>query len=171
MGGTSLGPEAGVAAMGGRIGAAVSDRRKLDAAQKETNTLSAMAGAFGGLSTAPLLGPLMIQEIRRPGQASAVRSLIPTVVASTLGFAVLFPVIGHTFLAVYELPSYELNVRHLLAGVGVGVLGAVLAAIVGIALKVLGPVTTRAREHPVATGPAAQVPTRPPHASKRAWLG
>ena len=85
-----------------------------------------MAGAFGGLFTAPLLGPLMIAEIARPGGDRAVERLIPTVVASTLGFAVLYRCRVHV-PRLYDVPAYDLEVWHC-SRVGIGAMGAVLAS-------------------------------------------
>jgi H+/Cl- antiporter ClcA len=149
MGGASLGPEGGLGLLGGGLGDWVARRTGADPETRKAHTLTGMAGAFGGLFTAPLLGPLMIAEIARPGSDRPVERLIPTVVASTLGFAVLYPVIGHTFLDLYEVPGYDLEVWHMFAAVGVGVMGAVLAVLTGIMMKAGARLAGRASAHPV----------------------
>ena len=154
IGGVSLGPEGGLGLLGGGLGDWVSKRRGADPETKAAHTLTGMAGAFGGLFTAPLLGPLLIAEVVRPGRDRPVERLIPTVVASTLGFAVLYPVVGYTFLRLYHLPGYELKVWHMLAAVGVGVMCAVVAVLTGIAMKVFGQVAHRAGSRPVALATA-----------------
>ncbi|HEX5909310.1 MAG TPA: chloride channel protein [Thermoleophilaceae bacterium] len=149
MGGASLGPEGGLGLLGGGLGDWLAKRTGADPETRKAHTLTGMAGAFGGLFTAPLLGPLMISEIARPGGDRPVERLIPTVVASTLGFAVLYPVIGHTFLDLYDVPGYDLEVWHMFAGVGIGAMGAVLAVVTGIAMKAGARVAGRVSSHPV----------------------
>ena len=149
MGGASLGPEGGLGLLGGGLGDWFAKRRKADPETRKAHTLTGMAGAFGGLFTAPLLGPLMIAEVARPGGDRPVERLIPTVLASTLGFAVLYPVVGYTFLDLYEVPSYDLEVWHLFAAVGIGAMGAVVAVLTGIAIKLGARVTGPASSHPV----------------------
>ena len=154
MGGASLGPEGGLGMMGGGLGDWIAKRTRADAGTRKAHTLTGMAGAFGGLFTAPLLGPLMIAEIARPEGGRPVERLIPTVVASTLGFAVLYPVIGHTFLDLYEVPAYDLEVWHMFAAVGIGAIGAVLAVVTGVTLKAGARAAGRVSSHPVALATA-----------------
>jgi H+/Cl- antiporter ClcA len=150
MGGASLGPEGGLGLLGGGLGDWVSKRAGADPETRGAHTLTGMAGAFGGLFTAPLLGPLMITEIVRPGRDRPTERLIPTVVASTLGFAILYPVIGHTFLGLYDLPAYDLKVWHMFVAVGVGVMGAVVAVLSGVTMKLCARLAKPAESNPVA---------------------
>lgn len=154
LGGVSLGPEGGLGLLGGGLGDWVSQRTGADPETSRANTLTGIAGAFGGLFTAPLLGPLMIAEVSRPGRDRPVERLIPTVVASTLGFAVLYPVIGHTFLGLYELRAYDLKVWHMFVAVGVGVLCAVVAVLTGVTMKLFARLAERAEANPVALAAA-----------------
>jgi H+/Cl- antiporter ClcA len=154
MGGVSLGPEGGLGLLGGGLGDWVSQRTGADPETSRANTLTGIAGAFGGLFTAPLLGPLMIAEVSRPGRDRPVERLIPTVVASTLGFAVLYPVIGHTFLGLYQLRAYDVKVWHMFVAVGVGVLCAVVAVLTGVTMKLFARLAERAEANPVALAAA-----------------
>ena len=154
MGGVSLGPEGGLGLLGGGLGDWVSQRTGADPETSRANTLTGIAGAFGGLFTAPLLGPLLIAEVWRPGRDRPVERLIPTVVASTLGFAVLYPVIGHTFLGLYQLRAYDLKVWHMFVAVGVGVLCAVVAVLTGVTMKLFARLAERAEANPVALAAA-----------------
>jgi H+/Cl- antiporter ClcA len=154
MGGASLGPEAGLGLLGGGLGDWASQRTGADREIRRTNTLTGMAGAFGGLFTAPLLGPLMIAEVARPGRDRPIERLIPTVVASTLGFAVLYPVIGHTFLGLYQLRAYDLKVWHMFVAVGLGVLCAVVAVLTGVTMRLFARLAERAEANPVALAAA-----------------
>jgi H+/Cl- antiporter ClcA len=154
MSGASLGPEGGLGLLGGGLGDWISKRTGADPETRKAHTLTGMAGAFGGLFTAPLLGPLMIAEIVRPGRDRPVERFIPTVVASTLGFAVLYPVLGHTFLGLYKLPAYDLRVWHMFVAVGVGAMCAVVAVLTGVTMKVFARVAERAGSNPVALAAA-----------------
>jgi H+/Cl- antiporter ClcA len=149
MSGASLGPEGGLGLLGGGLGAWVAERTGADPETSAAHTLTGMAGAFGGLFTAPLLGPLMIAEAGRPGRDRPVERLIPTVVASTLGFAVLYPVIGHTFLGLYKLPAYHLKVWHMFAAVGVGAMCAVVAVLLAVTMRVFARLAERGKSNPV----------------------
>src|SRR3954452_9641144 len=150
IGGVSLGPEGGLGLLGGGLGDWLSKRIGADPETRRAHTLAGMAGAFGGLFAAPLLGPLMIAETARPGRNRPVERLIPTVVASTLGFAVLYPVLGETFLGLYKLPVYDLKVWHLFVAVGVGAMSAVVAALTVVTMKLFARVAGRVRSNPVA---------------------
>ena len=55
-GGASLGPEDALGKMGGGLGTWVSERQKLSEDVRETNTLSGMSGAYGGLLVIPASG-------------------------------------------------------------------------------------------------------------------
>jgi chloride channel protein, CIC family len=154
MGGASLGPEGGLGLLGGGLGDWVSERTGAGPETRRAHTLTGMAGAFGGLFTAPLLGPLMIAEVARPGRDRPIERLIPTVVASTLGFAVLYPVIGHTFLGLYQLRAYDLKVWHMFVAVGVGVMCAVVAVLTGVTMKLFARLAKRAEPNPVALAAA-----------------
>ena len=154
LGGASLGPEGGLGLLGGGLGDWIAKRTKADPETRKAHTLTSMAGAFGGLFTAPLLGPLMIAEVARPGGDRPVERLIPTVVASTLGFAVLYSALGYTFLDLYDVPAYDLEVWHLFAAVGIGAMGAVVAVITGILIKAGARLGGRASSHPVALATA-----------------
>jgi H+/Cl- antiporter ClcA len=76
------------------------------------------------------------------------------VVASTLGFAVLYPVLGHTFLGLYKLPAYDLKVWHMFVAVGVGAMSAVVAVLTGVTMKVFARVAERASSNLVARATA-----------------
>ena len=154
MSGASLGPEGGLGLLGGGLGDWWANRTGSDPEMRKAHTLTGMAGAFGGLFTAPLLGPLMISEVTRPGRDRPVERLVPTVVASTLGFAVLYPVVGHTFLGLYRVPSYDVKVWHMFAAVGVGAVCAVVAVITGVTMKVFARVAESASPGPVALATA-----------------
>jgi H+/Cl- antiporter ClcA len=150
VGGVSLGPEAAMGAAGGAVGGWSSDRRGADPALRRTNVLSGIAGAFGGLFTAPLLGPLLLVEVARAEPRRAAALLISMVVASTLAFAIFFPIVGHTFMAIYELPAFHLEVWHLFAAVGIGALGAVLAVMTGVSMRAARAGAGRLAKRPVA---------------------
>lgn len=56
IGGASLGPEVALGQIGGGTGTYIAKRRKLDDDATKEQTLSGMAGAFGGLFSSSLMG-------------------------------------------------------------------------------------------------------------------
>lgn len=133
--GASVGPEAALGSMGGGLGTFISERRGLSAHKTQTNTLAGMAGAFGGLFAAPMVAALLVVEAAAEGgRARYVATTVPTLVASTTGFAVYFGLAGSSFIGVYEVPSFELEMWHFLAAVPLGVLGAGIAGLLGMTM-------------------------------------
>ena len=128
VGGASVGPEAALGSMGGSLGTLVSQRRGLSKHKTETNTLAGMAGAFGGPFAAPMLAALLVVEAATEGGRDRyVATTIPTLVASTAGFAVYFALAGTSFINVYEVPPFTLELWHFLVAAPLGVLGAAVA--------------------------------------------
>jgi H+/Cl- antiporter ClcA len=132
-GGASLGPEDALGKLGGGLGTWASDRRKLDDEQRATNTLTGMAGAFGGMLSSPLLASILTLEIGRPRGRSFANSLVAGLVAATVAFAIYFPVAGSTFVGLYTVPAYDYEDWHLLAAVPLGLVAGALALVTVVA--------------------------------------
>jgi H+/Cl- antiporter ClcA len=62
-------PQDALGKMGGGFGTWVSEQRKLDESSSETNTLSGMAAAYGGLLSSPILATIFLVEVTRPKRA------------------------------------------------------------------------------------------------------
>ena len=110
-GGASLGPEDALGKLGGGLGTWVSERRKLSEDVRATNTLSGMSAAYGGLLSSPLLASILTLEIARPKAARLADTLVAGLLASTVAFAVYFPIAGSTFVG--TLRGAVLQVRGL----------------------------------------------------------
>ena len=114
---------------GGGLGTWVSERQKLSEEERATNTLSGMAGAYGGLLSSPILASILTLEIARPKAARFADTLVAGLLASSVAFAVYFPIAGSTFVGLYELPSYEYEDWQLLAAVPLGLVAGALGLI------------------------------------------
>jgi chloride channel protein, CIC family len=141
VGGASLGPEDALGKMGGSLGTWVSDRRKLSEDVRETNTFSAMAGAYGGLLASPLAATALVVEIARPKGPRFTETLVASLLSSSLAFAVYFPIAGSTFVGIYTLPSYRYADWQLLAAVPLGLAAGGLALIMVVAIGVMKKLT------------------------------
>ena len=126
IGGASLGPEKALGSTVGGVASWLSTRRGMSDDEVQTNTVSGFAGAYGGLLSSPVIVVMLILEIFRPGGEKATRTLINTVVASSVSFGVYFAVAGSVFLDIYKVPQYTFKSWQLLVGVALGVAAAVL---------------------------------------------
>ena len=149
VGGASLGPEAALGKMGGGLGTLVSERLKLGERVREANTLSGMAAAFGALLSAPYVAVVIILEVARPKVGRLSDTLIATLLAATVGFAVYFPIAGSTFVGLYRVPSFTYHDWQLAAAIPLGLLAAVLALVTAIALGLMKKLTAPLTEHTI----------------------
>ena len=147
VGGASLGPEGGLGMMGGGLGTWVSERRKLPEEMRATNTLSGMAGAYGGLLSSPILAVILVLEVARPKAERMADTLVAGLLASTVAFAVYFPIAGSTFVGLYTLPSFKYKDWQLLAAIPLGLVAGALALItvvmIGLMSKLTAPLVKR----------------------------
>src|SRR4051794_11392655 len=136
-GGASLGPEGGVGLMGGGLGTWVSERKKLSQDMRATNTLTGMSAAYGGLLSAPILATILVLEIARPKGARFSETLVGGLLASSVAFAVYFPIAGSTFVGLYSVPSFKYEDWQLLAAVPLGLAAGALALITMVATAIV----------------------------------
>ena len=141
-GGASLGPEDALGRMGGGLGTWVSERQKLSEDVRATNTLSGMSAAYGGLLSSPILASILTLEIARPRAARFADTLVAGLLASSIAFAVYFPIAGSTFVGLYALPSYKYEDWQLLAAVPLGLVAGALALITAAAIGVMTKLAT-----------------------------
>jgi chloride channel protein, CIC family len=135
IGGASLGPEKALGSMGGGAGTWSSRRRGLEVEDRQVNTLAGFAGAYGGLFSSTVIVVMMVLEVARPGGQRLTKALVSAIVASSVSFGIYFAVAGSFFLDVYEVPSYRYEDWHLLAGVLLGLLAAVIVTLLVIVMK------------------------------------
>jgi H+/Cl- antiporter ClcA len=127
LGGASLGPEVALGSMGGGAGDVIAKRKNLDDDDAKANTLSGIAGAFGGLFSSPLMAVVLVLEIARPGRKVGGNAFFGSVVSSSVSFGIYFAIAGSLFLGLYEVPPYDYEDWHLFAGVALGLLAAAIA--------------------------------------------
>jgi len=120
--------------MGGALGTWVSDRQKLSEEARATNTVSGMAGAYGGLLASPILATILVLELARPKARRFADTLVASLLSSSVAFAVYFPIAGSTFVGIYALPAYKYKDWQLLAAVPLGLAAGGLALIMVIAI-------------------------------------
>ncbi|MGD1942299.1 MAG: chloride channel protein [Leptolyngbyaceae cyanobacterium] len=140
IGGFSLGPEAPTGIVAGALAVWLSRRQKLPAAIRRTNLLSAVAGAFAGLFTAPFGVLLMGLELRHRQTGYYYGTLAIVAIASLLGFTVFYTVGGDRFsqsLRLLELPPYSLAQWHIPLAILLGLLAVPLALLFAQLLKTL----------------------------------
>ena len=135
IGGASLGPEKALGSMGGGAGSWASRRRGLGSEERQVNTLSGFAGAYGGLFSSVVIVVMMIMEVARPGGQRFTKALVGTIVASSVSFGIYFAIAGALFLDAYAVPPYEFEDWQLLAGVAFGLLAAVIVTVLGLVMK------------------------------------
>ncbi len=147
IGGASLGPEAALGMLGGGLGTWVSERRQLSADERATSALTGIAGAYGGLLAAPYVATMLVLEIARPKGERSTNALVSGLLASSVSFAVFFPIAGATFLGIYTLPPYTFKDSQLLEAVPLGLLAGFLALVTAVAIggatKLLAPLAHR----------------------------
>ena len=130
--GPSLGPEAPLGTAGGAAGTWLARRRNGDHGTVRQMTFVGMSGAFGGLLSTPIGGPLLAYELEHEQTHDYyLTHLIPGVIAGAVSFGVMWPVIGAPFEGLLEIPRGDFRSWMLLAGVGLGVVAALAALIVG----------------------------------------
>ena len=140
-GGASLGPEDALGKMGGGLGTWVSERQKLGDDVRATNTLSGMSAAYGGLLSSPILASILTLELARPRAARFADTLVTGLLASTVAFAIYFPIAGSTFVDLYALTSYKYEDWQLLAAIPLGLAAGTLALITIVAIAAMAKLT------------------------------
>lgn len=144
LGGASLGPfDAGTRA-GGALGGWFSDRVDADDETREINTLVGMNGGIGGLLTSPFLATLLISELKPPEGAQRYNRVVaPSLVGSVFGFFVVWSFVGTTFLDIFAVPSYDVEIWHFGVAVGLGAIGAFLSRLLGATVVLVRGWTSR----------------------------
>ncbi len=140
-GGASLGPEDALGKLGGGLGTWVSERQKLGEDMRATNTLSGMSASYGGLLSSPILASILTLEIARPKARRLADTLAAGLLASSVAFAVYFPIAGSTFVGLYSLPAYKYEDWQLLAAVPLGLVAGALALITVVTIAVVTKLT------------------------------
>lgn len=143
IGGASLGPEVALGQMGGGTAGWISRRRRLDDDDSRSLTLTGMAGAFGGLFSSPLLTIILVMEIAQPARRRYLKAFYGSLISSSVSLGIYFAIAGSVFLGIYDVPMYQFEDWHLFAGIGLGL----IAAVVVLATALVSKVTARVFAH------------------------
>jgi H+/Cl- antiporter ClcA len=130
IGGASVGPEKALASMGAGAGSWLARRRGLGTEDSQVNTRAGIAGIFGGLFSSPVIVVVMILEIARPGGRRFSKTLVTDIAAGSVSFGIYFAIAGAVFLGAYQVPRYPFEDWQLLAGIPLGLFGALVASLV-----------------------------------------
>jgi H+/Cl- antiporter ClcA len=149
IGGASLGPEKALGSMGGGVATWIAKRRALGSEDSQVNVFSGMAGAYGGMLSSPVIVVMLLLEVARPGENRFTKTLLGTIIASSVGFGIYFVIAGSVFLGIYKVPQYRFEDWQLLAGVLLGwfsaVVVTVLALFMALAARLFGRIPDIAR--------------------------
>lgn len=129
IGGASLGPEVALGQVGGGSAGWIARLRRLDDDDAKSLALSGMAGAFGGLFSSPLAAMALVIEVAQPPRQRWDRMFFGSLVATSISFGVYFAIIGSVFVGIYTIPAYDYEDWHLVGGVGLGLLSALVVLI------------------------------------------
>ena len=134
IGGASLGPEKALGSMGGGVGTWIAKRRALGTDDSQVNVLSGMAGAYGGMLSSPVIVVMLLLEVGRPGGNRFTKTLLATIISSSVGFGIYFAIAGAVFLDIYKVPQYKFEDWQLLAGVPLGLFSAVVVTVLVVTM-------------------------------------
>ena len=98
----------------------------------QISVLSGMAGAYGGMLSSPVIVVLLLLEVARPGGNRFTKTLLGTIIASSIGFSIYFAIAGSVFLGIYKVPQYKFDDWQLLVGVLLGWFSAVVVTVLGV---------------------------------------
>lgn len=132
IGGFSLGPEVPTGMLGGGLAVWMTQRQQLPASYQKINLMGGVSGAYAGLFTAPFGIILMLLELAHTQSVMYYGTLVIGAVAALFGFAVFYTATGHRFaevLRILDLPTYQLQVWHILMAVLLGLLGVAVALV------------------------------------------
>ena len=132
IGGASLGPEKALGSMGGGAATWIARRRALGDEDSRVSVLSGMAGAYGGMLSSPVIVVMLLLEVGRPGGNRFTKTLLGTIIASSVGFGIYFAIAGAVFLDIYKVPQYKFEDWQLLAAVPLGWFAAVVVTVLGL---------------------------------------
>lgn len=138
--GFSVGPEVPSGMMAGGLATWISEKRKLSEEDKKSNVLSGVVSAYGGLFTSPFAFVIMRLELAHMQTPSYFSVIAVAMTAATIGFAIFYGAAGSEFaelLRLLSLPLFTLELWHLLAALGLSILGVILALVYGLTLSAL----------------------------------
>jgi H+/Cl- antiporter ClcA len=133
-GGASLGPEDALGKMGGGLGTWFSRRGKVTTDVEQTNALTGMAAAYGGLLASPIIATILVLEVATLKARRFAETMVACLLSSSVSFAIYFLIAGTTFLGIFAVPAYRYEDWQLFAAVPLGLAAGALALVTVIAI-------------------------------------
>jgi H+/Cl- antiporter ClcA len=141
--GASVGPEGPLGVLVKDISAWMRDRLKIRADEAEGVDVAALASAYNGIVGSPVFAAVLATEIYAGVRASI----------RFLGWNLLAGAIGYLFFALLGLPSFysaipfepieDVTLEYVLWALGLGLIGALIALVLGASLRVFGSLLDR----------------------------
>jgi H+/Cl- antiporter ClcA len=132
VGGASLGPEAPLGTAGGAAGTWLARRTGGSTDEVRQMSFVGISGAFGGLTSTPVGGPLLAFELEHDQTHSYYfTNLVPGMISGAVAFGIMWPIVGAPFQGLVTIPKGDFHSWMLLAAVGLGVIGGIAALAVG----------------------------------------
>lgn len=127
--GGSIGPEGPLTGGSGALGTWLAERLKLPRPAVAISTLSGMSGMFGSFLASPFgFAMFAIEGGLEKGKLSW-KLLLPSIVASSVGYTIFFGLTGYTFGGNYQFPAYE---SWKLIDLGYAVLLGLIGGVIGL---------------------------------------
>jgi len=153
VGGGSLGPEAPLGTAAGGAGTWLSRRTGGDADDTRVATFAGISAVFGGVLSTPIGAPLLAFELEhQQTHEFYFQQMVPGLIAGSIGFGIMWPVIGTPFVGLYTFDSVDFRSWMLLAGAGIGIVAGLAALAVGKVMVGVVSWMRRLDERPVARG-------------------
>jgi H+/Cl- antiporter ClcA len=152
IGGFSLGPEVPTGMGGAALGTWLSERRKLSDESERVNVMSGVMGAYGGLFSSPFAATMVPLEVTHTQSPAYYGTIIIGAAAAVFGFVLFFIQAGDQFsplLRFLDLPVYDLKVWHIAMALVFGIVGAILAVIFGLLLRIFKRLATPLVSRPI----------------------
>ncbi len=105
--GGSIGPEGPLTGGSGALGTWLAERLRLPRPAVAVSTLSGMSGMFGSFLASPFGFAMFVIEGGLEKGKLSWKLLMPSIVASSVGYTVFFALTGYTFGGNYHFPAYE----------------------------------------------------------------
>ncbi len=123
--GSSAGPESPMIEMNGGFASWLADRLRLSLKDSRILTFCGMGSGMGVFFSAPMGAALFVLEVPHRRSLEFFEAIIPTLLASFLGFFVFRNMTGITLGGIYQFPPYEeLRRVDIYSALGLGVIGA-----------------------------------------------
>ena len=136
--GFSLGPEIPAGMIAAGLSDWVSKWRNLKEEVRKSNIVSGVTAAYSGVFTSPLAILMIPLELPHMQSLAYYSVLIIAAAAAVIGFVVFFLGGGFEFsgmLRLLDLPEYDLEIWHIIVGIILGAIGALLTMIYGLMRK------------------------------------